>query len=60
VNEDTLSTKEISAILYQTASALSFIHQKGFVHRGIKPENIVFSKKDSDFTSLKIVSFVTS
>lgn len=37
-----LSIKKSVSILKQIASALDFAHQKGIVHRDIKPDNIMF------------------
>lgn len=34
-------------ILYQVTSALEYAHEKGIVHRDVKPENIMFRDKES-------------
>jgi serine/threonine protein kinase len=57
-NDKGLSSEEIATIIYQIASALNFIHSKGYVHRDLKPENIAFDK-GKDYRSPKITSFLT-
>jgi serine/threonine protein kinase len=39
-----LSRSLVHRIIEQTASALAFMHEKGWVHRDVKPENILFNK----------------
>ena len=41
-----LSEKELKAILYPLLDALETVHDKGFLHRDIKPGNIVLRKED--------------
>jgi serine/threonine protein kinase len=39
-----LPKAQLHRIIEQAASALGFMHDKGWVHRDVKPENILFSK----------------
>lgn len=57
--DERMSNEEIGTIIYQLASALNFIHRKGYVHRDIKPENLSF-QNDKDLRSLKVISFLTA
>jgi serine/threonine protein kinase len=51
-----LSTEEICTIIYKLAEALNFLHSANVIFRNLKPENVVFIKKN-DFSSLKICNF---
>ncbi|HEY9837575.1 MAG TPA: serine/threonine-protein kinase [Vampirovibrionales bacterium] len=43
-----LSEREALFYTYQIADALSLVHQQGFLHRDVKPMNIVLRKERSD------------
>ncbi|CAD5208617.1 unnamed protein product [Bursaphelenchus xylophilus] len=42
----------LSMIFIQIVSAVSYIHSKGFIHRDIKPQNILFMDRDQRFVKL--------
>lgn len=42
-----ISVDEILAIIGDIATALHFAHEKGFVHRDVKPDNIMFREDNS-------------
>ncbi|OMJ88871.1 hypothetical protein SteCoe_9073 [Stentor coeruleus] len=47
-----------ASIMYQILSGLIHVHQNGYIHGDMKPENILFIGKDC--TSLKIIDFGVS
>jgi calcium-dependent protein kinase len=47
---------DVAEILTYLLKALSFIHNKGLVHRDIKPQNILFSIP-GDYKTLKLIDF---
>ncbi len=54
--ESKLPEQRILRIAAQTASALAAAHQKGIVHRDVKPENLfLLKRKEQDF--VKVVDF---
>jgi eukaryotic-like serine/threonine-protein kinase len=51
----TLSIEEARPIILQALEALSFAHEKGFVHRDLKPQNILLTSKSGG--TAKIADF---
>ena len=50
----TISLKELVPMAVQQLSLLEFIHSKGLVHKGVKPDNFVMS---DDKTKVYIIDF---
>ncbi|XP_015250476.1 PREDICTED: MAP kinase-interacting serine/threonine-protein kinase 2 [Cyprinodon variegatus] len=50
------SEREASLVVYDIASALDFLHNKGMAHRDLKPENILCESADKIFP-VKICDF---
>ena len=48
--------RDMSEIIFQLLSALSFIHGQNIIHRDIKPENILFANK-KNYSTLKLIDF---
>jgi len=52
-----LHPSEAAAIIDQTASALNAAHDKGFVHRDLKPDNIFLVAHDDRWPEVKLLDF---
>jgi eukaryotic-like serine/threonine-protein kinase len=55
--EGTLSPEATVKVLVQCCAALGAAHQKGIVHRDMKPENIYLTKRAASDAFVKIVDF---
>ena len=60
IKRSTLSLMEVVSILERIAPALDEAHQRGFIHRDVKPSNILFDQRGaahlSDFGIAKLTS----
>ena len=48
INETNLNEQQLSIIFYQVFSGLCYLHENDILHRDMKPENILISKKEID------------
>lgn len=55
--EGPIPLKRIFSIFSQTADALSHAHQKGVIHRDVKPSNIMIEKNDIDPNYVRVLDF---
>jgi len=39
--DNAFTAQEIKSIMYQAISAIAYMHQKGYMHRDVKPENFL-------------------
>lgn len=49
--------KDAARIIHSLLSAVSYLHSKDIVHRDIKPENILFTERDNEQSSIKLIDF---
>ena len=66
INNSTLNEQQLSVIFYQVFSGLCYLHENNILHRDMKPENILISKKEKDLLSdeeyfwIQIIDFGTA
>ena len=48
INKNNLNEQQLSIIFYQVFSGLCYLHENDILHRDMKPENILISKKEID------------
>ncbi|CAD8147565.1 unnamed protein product [Paramecium octaurelia] len=51
-----LTLNEVEIIIKQILETLCYLHEKGFVHRDLKPDNILF-RELGQFSNLKLIDF---
>jgi serine/threonine protein kinase len=56
-NEGKLSPKVLFSALADVATALAGMHACGVQHRDVKPENVMFAKKDGQITKVGVCDF---
>ena len=66
INKSTLNEQQLSILFYQVFSGLCYLHENNILHRDMKPENILISKKEIDLLSdeeyfwIQIIDFGTA
>ena len=66
INKSTLNEQQLSVLFYQVLSGLCYLHENNILHRDMKPENILISKKEKDLYTneeyfwIQIIDFGTA
>jgi calcium-dependent protein kinase len=55
----TFSEKTVASYMKQILSAVTYLHEKGIVHRDLKAENILFENQEED-ANIKLIDFGVS
>lgn len=55
----TFSEKTVASYMKQILSAVTYLHEKGIVHRDLKAENILFENQEND-ANIKLIDFGVS
>ena len=55
-NKSSITEAETAKIMSKAFSAVNYIHEKGIVHRDIKPDNFLYASKDPD-AEIKLIDF---
>ena len=57
VENGPLKEEEAKTVMLGVFSAIDYLHEKGIVHRDIKAENILISRKDGEIVNVKLIDF---
>jgi len=49
--------KDVASIMSQTLNAVAFMHERDFIHRDLKMENVLFVSNDMDNLTVKVIDF---
>ena len=57
IKRGALDVSEATSVLDETASALAAAHDKGFIHRDLKPDNVFLVPHDGRWPEVKLLDF---